>query len=802
MNKGYIEYNKNNVAKDIIDYSKTSKLKVFRHCAPLALGLACTTALVNPSWAQQASGPVAPSAVQEQQTQGLEEIIVTAEKRSSTVQKTPLSITVFSGADLQAQGLSDLLSVAQEVPGISFKSSGPGQTEFEIRGLTSTGGESPTVGFYLDETALTPPAMAQNGKVVVDPNLYDLSRVEILRGPQGTLYGAGSMGGTIKLVTNQPDTQHYSGSAEGVLSGTDGGGVNHTENAMINLPLVQDIVALRVVATDKYVEGWIDRDVLSPFPLETNNSKSRGNVAGTPVSQKFSDSNWEQLQGGRGTLLIQPSDRLSITGGLLYQRIDQGGPNTIDNPPGNEAHYQPYNISEPFRDTFNLYDLTVKYDFDDFQITSATAEWERQQTQRQDISEAMQDYIGGFFGPSASFPFSTAAGGLGAGSISEDDYTRQVSEEFRITSTGDGPFQWLVGTYYSTFSALSHVSSYYDGFTALFGTNNLADNHRQLSLDQNAAFGEASYKITDELKATVGLRWFSYNSNSATSVSGVSANGTSDTLFSKASDSGFTPKFNLSFTPNDDLDIYATASKGFRPGGPNSPIPPSCNSAVQALGLQSAPSQFGPDSVWSYELGEKARLADQRVTINGAVYYEDWSGVQQQVAPACGFKFTANAGQAEVYGSELEVGVKITPEVTITQNIGYTRATNSTTVPGAGVVSGQRLLDVPQLTANTTVSYAKPITKDYSFVARIINSYVGSMQDITYARNTLPAYDLVNMRVGVSADVWSAFFFIDNITNKMALLSDTGALSANVSIFNRVTTNQPRTFGVDLSYKF
>jgi outer membrane receptor protein involved in Fe transport len=135
--------------------------------------------------AQDAAGP------------GIEEIVVTAEKRSSTVQKAPLSISVFTGAELQAQGISDMLSVAQETPGVSFKTSGPGQTEFEIRGLTSTGGESPTVGFYLDEVALTPPAMAQNGKVVVDPDLYDLNRVEILRGPQGTLYGAGSMGGTI-----------------------------------------------------------------------------------------------------------------------------------------------------------------------------------------------------------------------------------------------------------------------------------------------------------------------------------------------------------------------------------------------------------------------------------------------------------------------------------------------------------------------------------------------------------------------------------------------------------------------------
>jgi iron complex outermembrane receptor protein len=744
--------------------------------------LGCCTALTGAVWAQLAP----PS-------QDLQEIVVTAEKRESTVQKTPISMTVFSGADLQAQGISDLVSVAQEVPGVSFKTSGPGQTELEMRGLTSTGGESPTVGFYLDETALTPPAMAQNGKVVIDPNLYDLNRIEILRGPQGTLYGSGSMGGTIKLVTNQPDTKNFSANLEGIGSGTFGGGFNHSENGMMNIPIVQDLAALRLVVTDKYVEGWIDRDVVSPFPLETNNSTTRGNVAAGPITTSYRESNTETLRGGRATLLVTPTDRLNITGSVMYQRIDQDAPNTIDVPPGNEAHYQPFDVAEPFNDTFNLYSLTVKYNFDAFQVVSATSDWNRTQFQTQDISEAMQDYIGGFFGPPANFPFSTADGGLGAGSISEDDYSRQFSEELRVASTGDSALQWLVGGYYSRFWATSHVYSFYDGFTALFGTDNLADNHRRLALDQYALFGESSYQLPDHLKATVGLRYFTYHGDSATSVSGVSANGTSATLFGRAQNSGVTPKFNLAYVPTDDLTVYGTVSKGFRPGGPNSPIPSPC---------PVAPGQFGPDSVWSYELGEKAKLINSRVSINGDVYYEDWSNIQQQVAPACGFKFTANAGKAKVYGAELEVAVILVPGLVLSQNAGYTHATNSTTLPSAGVVAGERLLDVPEVTATTSLSYKHPLTNSLNLVARATNSYVDSMQDITYARNTLPSYDLVGARVGVEADRWTATLFIDNATNKVALLSDTGALSANISILNRVTTNQPRTIGADLNFKF
>ena len=768
-------------------------------CVKRALAaLGCCTALTGTVWAQLAP----PS-------QELQEIVVTAEKRESTVQKTPISITAISGTDLQASGLSDFTSVAQQVPGVSFKTSGPGQTEFEMRGLTSTGGESPTVGFYLDDAVLTPAAMAQNGKTVIDPSLFDLNRVEVLRGPQGTLYGAGSMGGTIKLVTNQPDPHAFGANVEVIGSGTTGGGgFNHTENVMLNIPLMQDVVALRLVGTDKYIDGWIDRKVVSPFPVEINNSTARGDVAGAPVAQDVRHSNTERLQAGRASLLIQPMDRLSITAGFMHQSLTQDGPNTIDSPPLNEVHYQPFDVAEPFEDKFDLYTLTGKYNFDSSQLVSATAYWDRQQNQTQDISEAMQDYIGGFFGPPAAFPYSstgtvTEGGstffGLGAGSITEDDYTRQFSEELRLASTGDDPLQWLVGGYYSSFGATSHVYSFYpataNGFNGDFGTTNLADNHRKVDIDQYAAFGEVSYMLPNHLKASLGARYYQYHSNSVTSVSGVSANGTSNPLFGLAQNSGVTPKLDLAYIPDGNTTIYATMSKGFRPGGPNSPIPvPPCASA--------APSQFGPDSVWNYELGEKLRFLDSRVTINGDIYYEDWTNVQQQVAPSCGFKFTANAGKAKVYGAELEVAVVLMPGFVLSQNAGYTHATNSTTLPTAGVVAGDRLLDVPQVTANTSLSYKQPLADGRNLVARLTNSYVDSIQDITFTRNTLPAYDLVGFRLGVETVRWSAILFVDNLTNKMALLSDTGALSANISILNRIATNQPRTIGADLNFKF
>ncbi|HTX48989.1 MAG TPA: TonB-dependent receptor [Caulobacteraceae bacterium] len=754
--------------------------------AALALALMGSTAISSHAWADTAAA-AAPAA------SSVSEVVVTAEKRESTVQKTAASVSVMTGQQLQAAGVTSVSELVGLLPGISIKTSGPGQTEFEMRGLTSTGGESPTVGFYLDDTPLTPPAMAQNGKVVIDPDLYDLARIEVLRGPQGTLYGAGSMGGTIRLVTNAPDPSHFADSFELIGSGTEGGGFNRTESGMVNVPLVQDSLALRVSATDEHNDGWIDRIVLNPFPLETNDSTTRGDVLAAPVEAKFNDVNWEQLDNVRVQLLGQVNDKLTITPSFFTQTITQGGPNTIDVPPGTEAHYQPYNVPEPFSDTFTLESLSAQYDLGLAKLSSATSYWDRRQFQTQDISEAMQDYIGSYFGPAADWPYSA----FGAGSISEDDQSHQFAEEVRLASQGAGPLQWLVGGFYSNFSATSHVYSYYPvggGFDDLFGTTNLADNHRYIQLDQTAAFGEATYAFTDQLKATAGLRWFSYDSHAVTQVSGVSANGTSAPLTSNAANTGVTPKFDFTYQPTGDFNLYFTAAEGFRPGGPNSPIPsPPC---------PTAPTEFGPDSVWSYELGEKARMLDQRLVVNGDVYFEDWSGVQQEIAPACGFKYTTNAGTAHVTGAEIEVFFRITDEITLSQNAGYTHAVIASATPGSGLVVGQRLQDVPDWTANTTLEFDHPINARYTLFARVNNAYVGSMQDVTFGLNTLPGYDLVDLRGGVMSGPWKATLFVSNATNKIAYLADTGALSANVPIFNRVAVSQPRTYGLDLTYKY
>jgi outer membrane receptor protein involved in Fe transport len=765
----------------------------------LSIALLCAAA--NPASAQSA----AQSTPQPRET-GLEEIVVTAEKRDSTVQKTPISMTAISEAEIQARGLEDFRSIAQETPGISMKTSGPGQTEFEMRGLDATGGFSPTVGFYIDDAPLTAPAQAAQGKVVVDPDLYDLNRVEVLRGPQGTLYGAGSMGGTIKLVTNAPQLNTFSVSAQSKESGTDGGGFNYGGSAMMNLPITQDVAAIRLVGTYKYTSGWIDRVVANPFPLETNGGLTRGNVLAAPVQARYSDVNWEELEGGRVSLLLKLGDDLTVQAGLMHQKISTGGPFTIDDPPGNVlAHYQPFDIAEPLEDNFTLYTLTIKYHFDGADLTSATAKWNRHDEQTQDISETIQSLLGL---PSFYIP----EGGAGPGSQEETDFSSQASEELRLASNGDGRFQWIGGLFFSDFNSNTTSLSNYAGLEPIFGTSDLISVGEPINVTQRALFGETSYKLTDQLKATVGLRYYSYSSTEETINGGIAsiAGGPGTVLeFGRADDKGFNPKVNFAYTVNDDVLLYTTAAKGFRPGGPNSPVPLSgpaqCLTGpgnLQSLGLNAAPNQFNPDTVWSYEIGEKARALGNTFQINSDIYYESWNNVQQLVDPSCGFSFTANAGSATVYGSEIEIAANLSSSWTVTESVGLTHATFNDTVLATNTVKGQKLLDVPNVTDNTSVIYSTPVSAAYNFSVRGTYTYVGPMQDITYVRNDLPGYSLVNARAGVTSDRFSAFLFCDNVTNKLAILTNNVAQTVNIPSVNRWVTNQPRTIGVDFSIRY
>src|SRR5579862_8907731 len=704
---------------------------------------------------------------------GLQEIVVTAQRFSATVQNTPISISAITGDQLDAAGITSIEELSHDVPGLSMRSAGPGQTEYEARGLASSGGSSPTVGFYLDDIPLTPPSTSQTGKVVIDPNLYDIDRIELLRGPQGTLYGSGSMGGTVRVITNQPKLSSFDGSFEGVVSNTEGGNGNGSGNLMLNIP-AGDMWALRLVGTDTWRSGWIDRVVLNPFPADSPLSGPppyrRGDVLAAPVQSVDRNVNTENLYGGRATLLFQPNSDFSAVATALYQRMVMGGYDTFDSPPGAAelAHYEAGYVAEPIADTVHIYSLTLKANLGFADLTSASAYWDRQEHQTQDASESVSSILGIY--PYTPLPWS------------EIDTTRQSSEELRLTSHEDGRLRWVAGGFYSDLNSLWQLYSASPFFASPGNTPGVVGAaYYPYRMEQYALFVDGSYKLTDTLTFSTGLRWYRYLSRSSQQQWGLlTASLTPSTPSeTQASDRGYNPRFNLSYAPTQDLTTYISASKGFRPGGANQVIPPPSISPFCQTG---APSTFGPDSVWDYEIGEKTRGFDGRLSVNSDFYYIKWNGVQETLLLTCGYQYIANAGNGRSFGPELEINAKLSNAWSVIVSASYTDAKVTSPSPQfignvlGSVASCQTashctlpILNVPKDAASLAILYTTPVFNGYQLTARLDDTYVGSSYDASfYFGIPLPSYNIASARVGLAGDKWSVHLFVDNLTNKVA----------------------------------
>ncbi|KUR75595.1 hypothetical protein AQZ49_14055 [Novosphingobium sp. FSW06-99] len=785
--------------------------------ARLALAMALGVGLANcaPALADDAPAPAA-------KADALGEIVVTAQKRSTSADKTPISISAVSGADLAARGISSFADLAAGTPGVSIKSMGPGQTEFEMRGMTSSGGNSPTVGFYLDDIPLTSPASAQNGKVVIDPTLYDLNQVEVLRGPQGTLYGSSSMGGTIKLITNKPKLGTWEASAEVTGSGTEGGGFNHAENAMINVPL-SSTLALRAVVSQSNTSGFIDRIVVADgdFPVATNGGVTRGNVAAAPVAEDYKRSNAQNVIGTRVALLWKPDADLTVTPTFFYQRTHADGPSDYDSDPGTLAHYQPFDVAEPYTDEIAIGAVTINYRFPTFEVTSATSYWHRKSTMIQDNSENLPS-VGGGFGVTTDSASYYGANGTGSIYALETDPSHQFSQELRFTSTGNGPIKWLFGGYFASFQSTWNLETDVPN-AAAFGspTPIIFSLSEPTSIKQYAGFGEVNYAPTDKLHVTVGLRAYHYDTTLDMVTGGYgspTADGSYITQHVVQKSSGVNPKFDLSYQATPDAMVYATVARGFRPGGGNQPLPSS--NAPTATGFQQAmystlvgfgyangvaPASYGPDHLWSYELGEKLKLFDRHLRINSSIYYEDWQNIQTELLPE-GYPLFDNVADAHIYGGEVEAQAVLTDHLSVGGQIGYTHATLDQA--GHGLSAGQLLPDVPKYSGGANVTYDRPIDDARSFTFRVDETYVGArvglasyQGEVNNANTPLPGYNLVNLRTGIKDKAgWTAALFITNLTNKRATLENAAQLGLPNASYNRVVTNQPRTFGVDLTW--
>jgi len=867
----------------------------------LVLAALIPLALLAPPAFGDAAGPTGTTAAKPEPGE-LAEVEITAEKRVETVQETPISVSALTATDLETKNILTLEDVARSVPGVSMRTAGPGQTEYEMRGLTSAGGSTATVGFYIDETPLSASAVALNGRTVIDPDLYDLNHVEVLRGPQGTLYGAGSMGGTIKLVTNQPQLDKWAGSTDVQGSYTDSGGSwNGGVSAMLNIPM-GDIVALRMVGTARYVSGWVDRFIYGdsfPYPTGLYGTPgtpslcvyyycNRGDFSGLTPEKVVTGSNLERFESARAALLVKPTDKLSITFNGMYQKIDADGynvyqatgtdPNPNPSPPG---IYQPYDQPEPYYDQFKMVSMNLVWDLGPTTMTLAPAYWQRFVYQSQDSTEALQN-----INNLTQFIQTLYV---------ETDPTTQDSVELRFASNGEHRFQWQVGGYgadlHSGYVTYNQDPAYATAVGCPFGPSNLGGHcpqtwtHAPLPYDPNsnlcnlstgdepcninsylsfpnaaappypnrvaanpmgivfndnnpnvmkqwAIFGEASYKLLNDLKLTAGIRYFKYTIENHADQAGVgtqSLNQDPTILDISQNGSAVLPKLNLSYTPTPDLTVYGTIAKGSRPGGANLPIPiptiqqleanPSAYNCNVPLANQLNPSlpvpagaylsqqpTFGPDYVWSYELGEKARFADQRFVVNADYYYITWKSIQQVVSLTCGYPYNTNAGNAKAYGPELETATRITEHWMFDLSAAYTTAKITDPTEAAqesGFYPGIPIINVPRYTVISSLDYQVTINGRLNGVFHLADSLIGPINDQAYYREQLPSHNLLDARAGVTAERWGAYFFGTNLTNKVAALTINNTVFAwQQPTITRVSTNQPRTLGLELTYTF
>lgn len=782
--------------------------------------------------------------------QGLTEIVVTARKRSEPLQEVPMSINVIGEEQITRRGAQSLQDIAVAVPSLSFRTAGPGRQKLSLRGISSSAGIAPTVSFYVDETPLASISSAANTsfqQANADPNLFDIARIEVLRGPQGTLYGASSLGGTVRLITHEPNLDQFEARLNSELSETHEGDLNWALRGLVNLPLMQDRLALRVTGATIQNDGFIDRlvgnyDATGHIngPLSTDVVLPTRQLPAGARPLRIRDVNNEDIDSARAVLRFEATDSFYLQPSVFWQRTTQDGKTSYDNGPGRLDQRRPFDVPEPYDDELMLSNLTAGYDFSLASLLSTSSYMDRDIDNHEDFTDGMSFFFGYANGPedlpaqrlldatgeiwdltAAPFPASVVPI---AAPLSEVVHLQDFTQELRLTSTTQGRFDWIVGAYYKSFRSRAGYGLAVPGYGAAFPAFAIATggvfndifasvqsitDYREL-----AAFGEIGYAFAAHWKLTLGARWFDYESDFARTTQGLFfGQPFPGTVETRASSTAINPKVVLSYEPRDDVQLYGTAAKGYRPGATNAPVPVGrCDADLAALGLTAAPENYEPDSLWNYEVGVKSQLS-RRLTVNAAAYFIDWSDIQQKIfLPTCGALFTDNAGTARSKGAELDLDALLTDNLRVSAGAAYNEAEFTESVPFAGVRSGDRLTDAPEWTLNATVEYAFARLWGGEQYVRVGWSFVDTSLDTQDLTNALTgvrtpgiakdSFDIADLRIGFTSASWEVAVFVKNVFDERAQFTQVDTLAQLIPSFSRVVTNRPRTVGISATYGF
>ena len=781
--------------------------------------------LAATSLAALAALPVAASA--QDKANAVEEVVVTATKRDATILNVPFSINAQTEADIQKSGAVTLEDLSRNVAGLTIQNLGPGQSQVSVRGVSAgqvvrdQPGVKEQVGVYLDESVISLSLFTP------DIDLFDLNRVETLRGPQGTLFGSGSVGGTIRYITKQPKLGVYEGMVEANLNTVDEDDTGGYVKGVVNLPL-GDKAALRVVGYDTEYAGFID--------ALGEGGKRKDNV------------NDGSRRGARAALLFKPSETISITPRLVYQEIKAGGfnrqesfnlfanPYTTTRPAITLGEREQYLLlDESFNDKTFLGDLTASFGFDGVDLTSVTSYIDRKIAVNRDAS-ALTGSV------SVDLGFPAAAVTLPSKLVDSTDL-EQFTQELRLSSDTDGPLQWVVGAFYSKVDRVYNQrlpTPGYDAYTNAtlgagtsaavangFPANSPYNAYLPYDIKQKAVFGEASYAI-DKLTITAGGRYYDFSETRRFKSGGLFANGDDQT--DKTSSDGFTPRVLLSYKANPGLTFNAQASKGFRLGGVNDPLNiPLCTPQDAAIfgGFQS----YDDETLWNYEGGVKSRFSN--VTFNGAVFYTDIKNLQTTLdAGSCSSRVVFNVPKAHTMGVEGELKARLAPgfEVGVSGSV-LEAQFDSTVKDGSGAViggirDGNRLPSVPRFQISFNATYTRSLTATMdgyitASVQHVGNRYTQASDqennprtfvsglpfggapgtNATILNLQLPSYDLVNLSAGLQMpDGLDVIVYANNLFDENALLSFDRERGGRARL--GYTIGQPRTIGVTVRKAF
>ncbi|MBT0669275.1 TonB-dependent receptor [Novosphingobium profundi] len=736
----------------------------------LAMTVSCSVAALLASGVARAEGDAGTS-------EDPSEIIVTAQKRAQTLVDVPQSVSVVTGAALERNSALTFQDYLKLVPGLQVSQSNPGEARVVLRGI-NTGGATATVATYVDETPFGSSSGLVNSAILSgELDTFDVARIEVLRGPQGTLYGASSLGGVMKFVTTEPQTEGLAARARGSVETTDGGKASYMGSAMVNVPLSQDL-AVRASGFYRSYGGFID---------------SIG-TGGSDMARNINDT---LSYGGRISALYKPSAGFSVRLTAILQNLDSDAASVVEADPARLSPLygqltQSQFVPEYTDIAYRLYNGTVNLDLGFADLVSTTSYSTLKEHLRDDYTVAYGSLLG-LYDPVTG----TAAADIG---LTQQTNVERVTQELRLSSRGEGLFEWMVGGYYNheKGAILQRLDVYDAGTTTpMTGFPLLADIFLTSRYEEFAGFANGTLHLGDRFDLTFGGR---YSHNDQSAEQGGEGLLAADALSASSKEDVFTwsvaPKLKLAQTTS----IYARVAKGFRPGGPNL-VPPGAP--------QGTPATYASDSLVSYELGVKAETADRTFAIDVAAFHIDWKDIQL-LAVVNDYGVNTNGGTAKSDGVEFSASLRPERGLTFALNGAYTHArlTADTDPLLVGGSKGDALPFVPKWSVSVNGDYEWSLGGGASAYVggsiRMISRQSGNYDPsylATYARQmTLPGYEVVDVRAGIDFERVSLGLYAKNLGNSQGVVSAdySGAYPEGAAGIGVI---RPRSFGVTLDAK-